>query len=608
MSLDGNPELATGTWPATEWTYGMDQYPPVDDFDLNSLDTLLTDLTTGWIHGTNHGPEAPDTASRLSLTPLQRSRQRTPVPGHNGEVVHDQYTVDEQYSNDISRQLKPIQPSVDTVLSADFLNLCLQLYFEHFHPIFPIIHSPTFRPRTYNVLLLTSMCSIGSLFVGSPAAAAQGQQLYSRLNKAILASWEMHLARPNLSELPMIQAALLGQTFGMLSKKAADRFMTEAFQGTMLVWARSAGAFDAAETIESTERLEGVALNDAWIAWARKEELRRLGLALYVHDVEIACLFEREPIIRHHAMEYQSSPPDTMFQARSAEGWRSLYSDHQQRLAKESSVKINDWLRVKDSHIMPDVLAYSVSSSSFSAYAILAHLGGHIVELTRLGFLTPLDIRPPLEGLTKWYRSYSPALRDGLQDNLCLKILWQHYSLHLHADAAMLERAIGPDAKQVDEDNASSWVASPNALYTLLHVCLIHKHAYKMRLASTPPIHLPRAVFVAGIIFTAFFRFFSPTSNHTEMRRCYQIAPEIARHWRVAMLEMPSVEVLAEGESQQPQQIVDWACTLLVQRSSSLVYNCIDLLKKFSPWGVSEVFAESLESYARTNLNFNCGY
>lgn len=66
--------------------------------------------------------------------------------------------------------------------------LCLQAYFTRFHPVFPIIHVASFRPSTRNSMLLLSMCSIGSLFLGSPRAVAHGISIFEQLNKAILAS------------------------------------------------------------------------------------------------------------------------------------------------------------------------------------------------------------------------------------------------------------------------------------------------------------------------------------------------------------------------------------------------------------------------------------
>lgn len=62
------------------------------------------------------------------------------------------------------------------------------MYFTGFDPVFPIVHAPTFRPSAKSSLLLLSICSIGSLFVGSSHAASQGMKIFETLNKAILSS------------------------------------------------------------------------------------------------------------------------------------------------------------------------------------------------------------------------------------------------------------------------------------------------------------------------------------------------------------------------------------------------------------------------------------
>jgi len=81
---------------------------------------------------------------------------------------------------------------ISTISLCVFQNLCIQTYITRFNPIFPIVHVPTFRPSTEKSLLLLSMCSMGSLFVGSSRAAAQGLKIFRRLNKAILATVGRH--------------------------------------------------------------------------------------------------------------------------------------------------------------------------------------------------------------------------------------------------------------------------------------------------------------------------------------------------------------------------------------------------------------------------------
>jgi len=106
------------------------------------------------------------------------------------------------------------------------------MYFTRFNPLFPILHSATFRPTAENSHLILSITSIGCLFLGSPAAARRGRQIFKSLNKAILASvsanlwiqpllifpqWDDVILQKNDEALAMLQAAVLGQTFALLS-------------------------------------------------------------------------------------------------------------------------------------------------------------------------------------------------------------------------------------------------------------------------------------------------------------------------------------------------------------------------------------------------------
>jgi hypothetical protein len=68
------------------------------------------------------------------------------------------------------------------------------MYFARFSPLFPILHSPTFRPTAENALLLLSIASVGCLFLGSPAAVSRGKKIWARVNKAILASVSLKVA------------------------------------------------------------------------------------------------------------------------------------------------------------------------------------------------------------------------------------------------------------------------------------------------------------------------------------------------------------------------------------------------------------------------------
>lgn len=121
------------------------------------------------------------------------------TPDDGAERSH----IDENFMKCLYQRLHP--PAPDRSLpSADFLvsslslllvsrcssrqNSCLQMFVTRFNPIFPIIHVQTFRLSSNKPLLLMAMCTLGSLFLGSPQAKNMGQKMFDRLHKASLAS------------------------------------------------------------------------------------------------------------------------------------------------------------------------------------------------------------------------------------------------------------------------------------------------------------------------------------------------------------------------------------------------------------------------------------
>ena len=565
----------------SDWMEPLEPAVSLDDFDFGSLDSFLNDVMIDWVQGTNNSQYY---YAGLVPPTAQHSRSRTPNTDIEGGAPQTQLVVDQQYSNDISRQLKPTQPQYETTYSAEYLNLCLQMYFAHFHPVFPVVHEATFRPRSWNILLLISMCSIGSLFIGSPEATVQGHQLYARLNKAILASWETHVTEPKQSTLPIAQAALLGQTFGLLSGKSADRFMTDVFQGTMLAWGRKIDAFDLTEENIITSQLAGPELSSAWKSWAKAEERRRFGLALYIHDTETAGLFHRDPLLRHQRIKYSVCSGDDVFQASTAKEWQRLYLNQIRSTTSMEPIKVGEWIEQGANDPGDDSLSISIRRSSFIAYSSLANAGACAMDLS--SERTPLNsLEANAQGLGKWHRTYLCDALTNSMDTKCLRVLYHQYSLVLYADLALLERALNDRSTRGDIDAAQTWATSPMAPCAMLHACLLRKHAADVKLGTVPSIHLPRSIFCAGVVFIAIHRFFpTPIGKHH------------ISQWKVAMLNTSHAASIAIGEGHSTEQMTSWVCETFSSRLSTMPYACINLLRKLGQWGVSEVFADTLQA------------
>ena len=74
----------------------------------------------------------------------------------------------------IKLQKAPFHPPFQRLVfpPAPVMNVFIQLYFEHFHPLLPVLHKPTFSPKTTHWLLLFVVASIGSRYSKLPDAEA----------------------------------------------------------------------------------------------------------------------------------------------------------------------------------------------------------------------------------------------------------------------------------------------------------------------------------------------------------------------------------------------------------------------------------------------------
>jgi hypothetical protein len=486
--------------------------------------------------------------------------------------------VNESHRQDLSKALQ-LRTFSGTLPSVDFLNLALELYFERFHPIFPIVHKATFRPERAKALLLLSICSIGSLFVGTEAAAAIGADMFRRLNKVILASWEQHMCRSEPEALCMVQAAMLGQTFGLMSGSSNDVFMADAFHGTVFSWVRNV-----------TSRAQWVALpvdcnttevdrDRLWRRWSLAEQKARLTLALRTHDAELAAMFHRCPLLRHEDMTPSFSyVNDVLFDAPDVPTWFRLQQqvNHSEIV---SSARLSDLaLPERDT---PAIVRKAALSSGLASYSVLQSINAYILELRSSCCLTEAKKLEIASGLV----AISPLvnLRTGpsYNDRFHSRMLWHLNFMSLSVNFDLLERAIGRDGppSQTTLDELCSWASSANSLKCMFHALLLVESVEAICLGQEPAIHLGRSLFCTGLLWTALARM----SN--------------GKLWvRPSLPATPSLELQVYGENVERDLIEKSGINLPepYKKWWGLAYKSSDLLQKLSRWGLSDNLAQSL--------------
>ncbi|KAL3447487.1 hypothetical protein BJX65DRAFT_307897 [Aspergillus insuetus] len=471
---------------------------------------------------------------------------------------------DENYRAGLSQRLQPRMHD-ENLPSSDQLNLFANLFFSRFNSLLPIVHLPSFRPTMDNSLLFISICSVGSLFVGSASAVAQGIRLFERLNKAILASWEAILSNSPSDALSMVQAAVLGQTFAILSGRPKSLVLADVLHGTVMAWARES-AKTALPVPSDPQNLDPTrtVLDEQWSRWIDHEQRRRVEIAFNIHDAELASLLHHEPLRKHRFSQYPRLASDALFTAPNASRWAELY--------KKSPTQYLSLV------IPDDPLQTAVAYSKFSAYGVLESINAHVIEARRSNNFDEHESRRLSNMLMRWWRIYSSHFSlDREDDPFSLPVLWHSVFIGIYADIDLLEQAIGRDGQGAASSRASlirSWATSLDASRCLVHALLIQQNLERMRVSSEPAIHVPRALFSAAL---AWFCFTRVGGRHAIDTNAFD-APEIQL-----------VGSLTGPHNPQGQYLSDATFA-----NVSHLHRVIDLLNRFNRWGISQTFTSVL--------------
>ncbi|KAH8585707.1 hypothetical protein B0O99DRAFT_120472 [Bisporella sp. PMI_857] len=512
----------------------------------------------------------------------------------------------------------------------NFLNLSVQVYFSKFSPLFPVIHSQTFRPTSENSLLLLSITSIGSLLLGSKSAAAQGTRVFERLNKAILASWEKLVYDPAEAR-SMIQAALIGQTFGFLSGVPKHLVIVQAFHGTIIAWARKCGMFKSQENHPELEDLTGTDLEDAWKSWARSEEVIRTVIGLYIHDAKLACMFHHEKLLRHVLAQIPVAADDDLFNAPTAIKWKE-----QMLIRSASRLPIREVL-----HTSNDLGSLSqkdprLKTNYYTAYFALYTLAATINEQQQLNQVCPgsLNRVTYVDALINWHHTFQDeGTLNGLGNNswsdpLCLPGLWHTVFMSLFANFDLLERAIGRDvaedaALESAHTAAVEWANSKESERCILHAQALLRAIGAMRFDSEPAIHIPHCLFLAGIASYCFKRFrrLSPVipvqdsarngdndgsavqpDHRTDFSEITSQGTTVMQHLFGASEPTSSVmctppETDITNDSNSPYKC-NAPYEIKPNVAAGMIHKVIDVLQRIGHWGVAQRYANTLSILA----------
>ncbi|KAF3041433.1 hypothetical protein E8E11_006407 [Didymella keratinophila] len=161
------------------------------------------------------------------------------------------------------------------------LNAWVQLYFEYFHPVFPVLHKPTFLLPEVDPLLVLCVAGIGAQFSNLRNARGFAQSIHELVRRR--ASFQCEKQNQLGRIVWMTQVIMLNNLAMSHSGDRRELEIAEILQAVSIALARRKGVFEDVLPHDQIAKLQ-LPHEQAWRLWAVDEERRRTGFAVWLLD------------------------------------------------------------------------------------------------------------------------------------------------------------------------------------------------------------------------------------------------------------------------------------------------------------------------------------
>ncbi|KAK1954566.1 hypothetical protein LY78DRAFT_664265 [Colletotrichum sublineola] len=210
----------------------------------------------------------------------------------------------------------------------------IQAYFEHFQPIFPLIHQPTFDPRKAPWVLTLAVAVIGSRY---SVLVTESAVLYLNefLRRAISFWNERACASDPSSQLCLDQATVLNQIGMMFSGDMAMCEHAQMNMSSVALISKKAGRHSKHQPSGAQAAYPPDA-SRAWESWVRAESTRRLAYFSWLLDCQMALHFDLLPTLSIDLLQIPMPSDEPLWVADSGESWMSEFAMASSKLKTSS--------------------------------------------------------------------------------------------------------------------------------------------------------------------------------------------------------------------------------------------------------------------------------
>lgn len=476
---------------------------------------------------------------------IQDAEQLSPLNGSREAI--------QSLSNMVTSLSQNVTSAVEALpgLSSAFLDNCLQAYFSHFNPYFPILHRPTFVFRDCSPSLILNAIALGSLYMGTDDAVSKGEVLWRLAHTAVATSWPVLLRHQGPYDshrgVQLVLTALLGQCYAMMSENTDLKLTSQVFHSLGFNWANQNNLFRPSPSQQPTRSAEQASDEHAWEKWAAAEVHHRALIGHYILDGQLSYLSGRPTAaVLHATNNLRLSARSKVFQAQNAQEWRHELEEQQPHDSTFTFCDIYYELFSANHHeddsssclyglTMPlDVRAVLECLHALVRDNREAHSSKSIVNIPALPQVKLALVRVFQLLTNTWSLDHTERLELTIQWHfVCLDLLCNSIELldqtcrHLHISQHIFKtRNSGVELK-----DSLNWIrGSTDAKYAFLHAVAIQDLIGQLPFNRINTFWMPIPLFATSILYSLF-----------RLSGVASVSVPTSVHWESTLIAQPSI-------------------------------------------------------------------
>ncbi|KAK9476225.1 fungal-specific transcription factor domain-containing protein [Lipomyces japonicus] len=220
--------------------------------------------------------------------------------------------------------LKPI-PEINAknaYFSLVSMKTYLNLYWEHFDTLYPILHRPTFDPSVTEPALLVSIVTIGMAYSPDREISNLAIAIHRKFRNIIFLMIE---DQPQV-QLWVHQTLLLTNYFDKMLGSTVQYDMSQFFHGTNIALMHFSGYLKGLSEPQIVKTEDSVQADKQWHEWVWYEMTKRTAFFAFICDTQHATLFRHSPILSAFEVRLELPSSDACWAAADGIGltqWRA---------------------------------------------------------------------------------------------------------------------------------------------------------------------------------------------------------------------------------------------------------------------------------------------